>query len=380
MPPFVPPVDLRFCRVFVPQPADWLELILGLPPCGGEGPPALVIIPVRKVYLVLNDTHLYKLDGMIDLPTLGMQLSLDVDSWTWGFSATLPADQLPRVVPDVDGTPVLLAAVINGESFYLLAESIQRERSFGAATIRIAGRGKNAMLDAPYALTQSFGNAGADRTAAQLLDDALKLNGVSIGWSVDFDLDDWLVDAGAWSVQGSHMAGALSVAGAAGGYIQPHPTDDVLRVLPRYPTAPWDWAGVSPDYELPSAVTVQEGIAWVEKPRYNRVFVSGQSKGVLGQVTRSGTAGDLVAPMITDPLITRAAAARQRGINVLADTGRIATVSLRLPVLVETGIITPGKFVRYNDMGVYRLGIVRSTAVDVRFPEVWQTIGVETHE
>ena len=377
-PPFVAPVDLRFCRPYVRQPSDALELILGADWCG-PGVPAGVIIPYRKVYIVINDTHLIKLDGMIDMPTLGMQLTIDAGSWTWGFSATLPADQLPLVAPDTDGTPVLVAAVINGVSYYMIVESIQRSRSFGVATITIAGRGKNALLDTPYAVTQSFSN-GTSRTAAQLLDDALTLNGVSIGWSIDFGLTDWLVPAGAWSVTGSHIAAALTVAGAAGGYIQPHATDDTLRVLARYPSAPWDWDLVAPDFELPSSVTTQEGIAWVEKARYNRVFVSGQGAGVLGRVTRSGTAGDVAAPMVTDPLITAAAAARQRGINILADTGRIATVTLRLPVLYETGIITPGMFVRYNDAGVYRMGIVRSTAVEVSSPEVWQTIGVETHE
>ena len=39
-------------------------------------------------------------------------------------------------------------------------------------------------------------------------------------------------------------------------------------------------------------------------------------------MTRAGTAGDVLAPMVVDALITQAAAARQRGIAVLADTGR----------------------------------------------------------
>lgn len=44
------------------------------------------------------------------------------------------------------------------------------------------------------------------------------------------------------------------------------------------------------------------------------MFVSGQDVGVLGQVTRAGTAGDVLAPMVVDALITEAAAARQRGV------------------------------------------------------------------
>ena len=96
-------------------------------------------------------------------------------------------------------------------------------------------------------------------------------------------------------------------------------------------------------------------------------------------MTRSGTAGDLLAPMVVDALITEAAVARQRGLAILSDTGRQIEVSLNLPVLLDTGIIEPGAFVQYRDAGVDRIGLVRSTQVQAGFPEVWQTLGVQTY-
>ena len=83
--------------------------------------------------------------------------------------------------------------------------------------------------------------------------------------------------------------------------------------------------------------------------------------------------------MVVDALVTNATAARQRGIAVLADTGRQIEVSLRLPVLAETGIIVPGAFVDYQDGSVSRRGLVRSTQVEAGLPEVWQTLGVQTY-
>ena len=83
--------------------------------------------------------------------------------------------------------------------------------------------------------------------------------------------------------------------------------------------------------------------------------------------------------VITDPLITHVDAARQRAAAVLADTGPQATVSLRLPVLAATGLIQPGKFVRYLDGAVTRVGIVRGTALDWQRPTLRQTLTVETH-
>lgn len=124
-------------------------------------------------------------------------------------------------------------------------------------------------------------------------------------------------------------------------------------------------------------MTVREGLQWVDKPVANRVYVSGEGIGVLGQVTRTGTAGDALAPMVVDRLITHADAARQRGIAVLSDSGRSIGMTLSLPVLPATGVIEPGIFVQYQDGSTSRIGLVRSTQIDARMPQVRQTIGVE---
>ena len=342
------------------------------PPPGG-----LVVVPVRRVYIVINSAVLIRVDGWVALPTLSMSMSLDVDSWTWSFSASVPGYALPDIEPTA-GVPVDVQATINGVSYRFIVESISRERTFGRNDLRIGGRGRAAVLDAPYAPIMTFMNTGA-RTAQQIANDILVDNGVPLGWTVEWNPDDWNVPAGVFNHQGSYISALTSVTDSIAAYLQPHNTAETLRVLSRYPVAPWEWGTVTPDYELPAAVMTREGIEWSEKARYNRVYVMGQQVGVQGRVTRGGTAGDYLAPSIVDPLITQAAAARQRGLAVLSDTGRIASVSLRMPVLAETGIIPPGKFVSYVDGGTERIGITRSVSVEVGLPEIWQVIGVETH-
>ena len=196
---------------------------------------------------------------------------------------------------------------------------------------------------------------------------------------MQWGLVDWSIPVGVFNHQGSYIGALNKIAASAGGYVQPHASSQTIRVLPRYPTVPWEWDTVTPDFQLPADVTSRESLRWIEKPAYNRVFVSGQEVGVLGQVTRTGTAGEILAPMVVDALVTNATAARQRGIAVLADTGRQIEVSLRLPVLAETGIIVPGAFVDYQDGSVSRRGLVRSTQVEAGLPEVWQTLGVQTY-
>lgn len=340
---------------------------------------ATVRIPIQRVYMVTNAATLTRVDGGVNIPCFGLSLSLDRDSWAWGFSATLPASSIALIEPTAAGEAVELEAVVNGMAIRLVAESMSSERVFGQVGVRVQGRGKTAVLDAPYSPILTFGNAGAARTHQQLLDAVLPG-----GWSADYGLTAWLVPAGVWSHQGSSMTAALALAAAGGGYIQPHPTADEIRVLPHYPVAPWGWSAVTPDFELPSAALTREGIEWLEKPRYNGVYVAGPAAGKAYLVKRAGTAGDVLAPMVTEPLATHVDAGRQRGLPVVADVGRQARLSLRLPVLPATSIIQPGKFVRYVDGAITRLGLSRSVGVEVTWGDnaalqVWQTIGVETH-
>ena len=273
----------------------------------------------------------------------------------------------------------MLMANINGVPFKLRLESARRDRSFlPQERWSVSGRGLAAVLAEPWAKAMSFGNPTQALTAQQLAIEALKINGVSIGWDVDWRLEDWQVPAGAWALQGSYIDAINDVAAAAGGYVQPHNTNQVLRILPKYPVAPWNWGDVTPDFEIPAAVAEVEGTEFVDKPDYNRVFIGGVSAGVFGPVTRAGTAGDLIAPQVTHALITDVTAQRQRGLAELANTNRQAILTLAMPVLPEAGVILPGNFVRYQGAEI-AMGIVRSTSVNWAAPKLRQTLEVETH-
>lgn len=343
------------------------------PPGPQPNPDGTWIVPILQAYIVLNETSLTRVSDGAVIPVMDLSLSLDSDAWTWSWRASAPWSARALLIPG----PVEVQANINGVPIRLVCESMQRQRGFGSDRIALSGRGRNAELGAPVGQRMAFG-VPSTMTAAQLMAEVLSNNGVPLPWSVDFGLTDWTVPAGVWSLQGTRMDALQAIAAAAGGYLQPHDTDPSLIVRHRYPTAPWDWAGMAPDYQLPAEVVQQEGTEWRTRPAYNRVFVSGESAGVLADVTRTGTAGDLLADMVTDSLITHTDAARQRGLAILADSGEQVHYTLRLPVLEETGVIVPGKSVRYTEGAAQRIGLVRSTAVEVRGAQVWQQIIVET--
>lgn len=336
-----------------------------------------VVIPRRAIYMQHNTVSLVVTATGQSLALVGgLNISIDRSSWIWGWQAQVPAAYFSIVSP-VSGTPVDLTASINGIIFRLLVINIVRDREFGGAVLTISGQGRAAVLGDPFARTVSRSN-NADMTARQLMDDALTDNGVPIGWGVDWRISDWIVPGGVWQHYGTSIDALLTIARAAGAYVQAHPHSEVLSVLPEYPLLPWEWQSAAPDIELPDDVCITESIEWISKPDYNAVYISGQDNGVQGRVVRNGTAGDVLAPMITDPLITHADAVRQRGRTVLSDTGEQKLITLSMP-LAEAGIIAPGKLVRYTEGGKQHVGLSRGVNVSCTYPKVRQSVTIESH-
>ncbi|WOI47687.1 hypothetical protein [Acidovorax sp. BLS4] len=341
-------------------------------------PGATVIVPVRRAYIVVNNISLHRVETGAELHAHSFGLSLDYQSWTWTWSASLHHDAAAHLGRDSAGDPAELVATVNGVPFRLRLERIVEDRRFlPQRRWSVSGKGKASILGGDYAPPRTFASSVA-RTAQQLAADALTVNGVGIGWSLDWQIVDWLVPAGAWAMQGTAIDAINDIAAAAGGYVQPHPTDAVLRVLPRYPSPSWTWGSVVPDIEIPGAAAEVVGIEHVDRPAYNRLFLGGIGAGVFGPFQRAGSTGDRLAPQVTHALITHADVHRARAIAELSDTGRQEHVSLRMQVLPESGVIVPGQFVRFvGDRTV--MGIVRRTSIDWSRPTLRQTLEVETH-
>lgn len=370
-PRHVPELDL----LFDDAAPGTLALLFGrasVPAVPGAG----VVIPYLRAYIVVNEVTLIRTDNALALAPLALSVAIDADSWVWGWQATLPASSLDDVLSAAPGSPVEFSATINGVNWLLIAESVRRDRRFAQARITVSGRGIAAELGSPYAAVVSRNNVAAS-TAQQVAAAALTVNGVPIGWALDWQLDDWLVPAGAWLHTGSHIQAVARIAEAAGGYVQTAPNSRVLRVLKRYPAAPWDWDVIAPHFSLPSSATTREALEWRDTPNWTAVYVSGEGAGVVARVQRAGTAGDLVAPLIVDPLVTHADAARQRGLAVLSEGGAQRFLSLETPLFSGVGIYPVGSMVRFVEGAEWRQGIVRSLRVDAALPRVRQSLEVE---
>lgn len=155
---------------------------------------------------------------------------------------------------------------------------------------------------------------------------------------------------------------------------------ETLHILPYYPKPPWEWAAATPDIVLPEDVCTTEDTNWRKKATYNAVWIVGGAGGRRDKIKRAGSAADRHAPTVVDPLATDPIMTRQRGLRVLADTGRQALIGIKLPVLEETGVILPGNLIEYSEQGQTHIGLSRSVSLHWEFPKCRQTVRIETHE
>lgn len=378
-PCYTPDARLLFCKEAQDGSAD---LLFECCDCSEEPEPgATVVVPVKKVYVMQNHITLTRLDNGATLHPLSFSASLDCDSWTWTWSATLHETMGKYLGRQADGEVPIVEARINGQALRLRIESNSLNEQFNPTRWQVGGRGINAILADRHAPIMNF-TAPVTLTAQQIANQVLTLNGVGIDWDVDWQIPDWSVPGGTWVHKGRYMDAINDIARAVGAYVQPHMIDQTLRILPRYPVLPWHWDTATAVFDLPAGLAVVRSTDFVEKPEYNRIWVQGESVGVAGFITRTGTAGDVIAEQAVHPLITAPAAQRARGEAELANSGKQEHVSLRLPVLPETGLILPGTFIRQSfPTGVDReiFGITRKIDISYAEPVLRQTITLEAH-
>lgn len=329
-----------------------------------------IIIPIRSAYIVINETQIFRADAT-PIHAFSLRISFDVDSWLPTCNATIPWHQRDAVMPDPN--PVEILAYVNGAEFRFMIHKIDTGRQFGQRVVNISGISVAAELASPYAAVSQHKNASM-MTAQQLIDAALEYT----GYTQDWQITDWSVPAGILDLAGTPGDVAMHVAEAAGAVLQADWSLKRLRMLPRYPVKPWEWATATPDVIIPAAVTQSESIEYLDLPEYNLVYVAGQTAGITGQVKITGTAGDKPAPMVTHPLITHVDAARQRGIATLGYTGRRAIMQISLPVLDESGVIDICRLVEFTDGATTRRGITRRTEITVGQPTVRQILTIES--
>ncbi len=337
--------------------------------------PPLPPVPVRQVYYMNNTVTLLRLPDLTPIEAFGVTLDADRDSWAWTLQATLarPSD-IELLEPDSSG-PKILKVALNGWPWAFRVESYTTDERFSSRTYTINGRSLSAELAQPTARLRT-NTYTTDMNAQQIA--LAELEGS--GWTLDWQLLDWLVPAGTFGYSQKATMDVLgAIAASVGGSIQSDPFNKILTALPRYPVSPKNFASATPDVVLPREIILTKPLSYTPNPAYNRVFVSGQANGYLVRVTRDGTLGDLPAPQVVDPLMCAPEANTARGRYILDSSGPKSLVQVQVPLFTSStspGLLQVGQLLQVNDPTPWR-AVVTGIQIVAGRPEIWQTAKVE---
>ncbi|MCI3877693.1 MULTISPECIES: hypothetical protein [Acinetobacter] len=306
------------------------------------------LAPVDWWYIV-NEIKVTRLDNGQEIQIYSGDYSTDRSSWSWSYNLSIPFYEKVKTEP-IDGKPVILKIMINGNEHRMLLENISRSRQFGKETYKLSGRSPTALLDAPYSPTRSFTQEN-ERSSVQLVQAELdRVNSnIVLNWGL-IDALGWILPPESLSYSNLTPIAAIKlIVEAAGGFIYSEPASNTLTIKPRYKKTWWDSIAIDEyDRVIPESIVTDQSTNYEPYPDYNGVFLTNDRNGDTGQVKRVGTAGDVLQESINSPLLTSTTVMYSKGREVLAKAGLVENHSLLMPVTQEIGLCLPGELVAFN--------------------------------
>ena len=343
------------------EPSGWRDAYFYIQP------PPIPYGVFKRCYFMLNQALLTRLPDRAPIDVASITLATDIDSFCWSMSATINSTESLDLLRT--GSPVSVEASINGWLFNILVDRWNVGRRFMGDSRSVSGRSLSANLAAPFApliSTSADSESLAQQLAAEVLAEAA-IAGVS-GWSLDWDIVDWLVPGGLWSVADkTPMEAIQDIVGVAGGFVQTHRTNKQLLIMPRFGVLPWNMSIATPALIIPESMILSLDGSWEPKIQYNAAFVSGTADGgISAKVVRSGSAGDVSAPMFTHALMTDTDVALAKGRTILGESGDWEKITFSIPLFpngTQPGLVLPGTIIQVSNGYVSWNGQVIGTSI-----------------
>ncbi|MCW8041321.1 hypothetical protein OKC24_19620, partial [Acinetobacter sp. BIT-DXN8] len=367
IPEYIGSTDLNFICVCHEIDSHNIVLNFGSDEC-------IPAIPNKNWWHIMNNLSVTRLDNGEEIRALDGNYSTDRNSWCWSYSLTVPASEIVKL-SSIDGQPVILRIMVNGNEHHMLLESRTRSRKFAQDAFNLIGRSQSALLDAPYAPTRSFLQEN-ERTARQLCQAELdRVNSpIQLNWQLIDELS-WILPVNSLSYSNlTPIAVIKMIAESAGGFVYSEKSGQVLTVKPKYKKTFWDSIAVNDfDRLIPLSITMSQTIDDALFPDYNGITLTNDRTGLTGQVRRTRTSADVLQETVNNPLFTLESMGGY-GKTALAKAGMVETHTLQLPVENEIGECLPGELTGFDAQ--WR-GITDAVSVSFSHAVVNQTVKVE---
>ncbi len=347
--------------------------------CWHDDPP--LFIPNLRSYIVHN--VITATIGGISVDPLDFKIKTDMDSYCWQGSIDITSkdyDKIKAKLAVSRGSEPMINVTVNGFTFAFIAEEQSRSRKFAQNSHSLSGRSMTARLGADYAASQG-GLIEQASYVSQIV--AQQLNGLPIS-VLDWDINDWLVPASAYSVANKTPIAVINdIAAAGGGFVVSDPSQATLSVKPRWPVAAWQLSSATPDVTVPIDVVVDISEKRRTNTRYNTVRLNSASDG--GEVYRTTQARDAEAPTQSHDLYTDRDAIVPAGTAILSDSGIHIdyTLKMRWSDKYSIALAQLGHVWQVNDPeGAWR-GVVTGVSIDTDqnndAPTAWQTVTIDRY-
>lgn len=331
-------------------------------------------IPNRNWWYILNSLSVTRLDNGVEINVLDGNYSTDRSCWCWSYSLTVPAAEIGKLEP-INGQPVILKIMVNGNEHQMLLESRRRSRKFAQDIYTLTGRSQTALLAAPTAPLRSFLQEN-ERTSVQLCQ--AELDRVFSDTVLDWQLIDelgWIVQSESLSYSNLAPIDAIKmVVESGGGFVYSEKGSNTLTIKPLYKKTFWDVLSIAEyDRLLPESAVVSQSTDYQIYPDYNGITLTNDRKGLTAQVKRTGTSADNLLQPENNPMFNHVSMGAY-GKAKLAKAGMVETHTYSMPVSSEVGECVPGEVLAFN---AEWWGIVDSVSVSFSHAVVSQTVKVE---
>ena len=236
----------------------------------------------------------------------------------------------------------LLRININGYDFYVISEQPSKREAWNSGSYSSSGRSKAAELLMPWRSAVSYSNSAA-RSFAGVLSDLLE----NTGWTVALQgITDFTIPAGVATISDkTPLESAAEFAGMVGCFLAPDDENNVINILPRWPTVPWQMDSATPDVIIHDAVIIDYSSNETISQQCNAAWVRGEQQGVDAKVTLNGTAGNVPTDDIANVMIVDIQAARIAGTSAIADTGNKQQIAVTMPIMADLPPLKKGQLI-----------------------------------
>ncbi|WP_369434218.1 hypothetical protein [Psychromonas sp. MME1] len=304
-------------------------------------------------------------------------LDFDIDSFVWSFNGQLLGkDNLSFLTHRAK-----FEINVNGHQLRFTLREFSRAGSFANDAYSFTCVTNSQWLGQPFAALHN-GTVDNPIGAWQLVEEKFATEAFTLNRSLT---PEWTLQTDSFSyLNKSPIELALQVAQACGAILQPDKLENIIHVQPRYKTSPWNWHALTNeecDHVINADYVDTESSNDNTTPQANSVLVSGETHGVITEVVKAGTAGDVRAKDVLSPLSQDHNVNAELARNIIADSGEQEVLGLNIPLLPPDssfGLLLPGEIIRviYPDKTI--TGLCLSNSVPIQsITDVSQTVKLE---